>query len=208
VLLGLLAGQLMEPRHRGRGRRLQRIEFLAGHDPLAVGQGRQHVHCLCVADALSAQLMGGALGVFPEHGDDQVLGAGVGGARLDGDAEGLVDDEPQAADEVGLRYWGGRLGVAIGRQQPGIELPGLLGGQAAGAQQRRAAGVLVIPLPEDRGQQQIRRAGRWVPAVACQRPGGAQGVARLLADRRASHDASFGHRAEASTALSTLVARW
>jgi hypothetical protein len=146
---------------------------------------------------LPAQLVGG---VLPEHGDDQVLSADVGGARLDGDAKCLVHDEPQGPDEVEQRR-GGRLGMVVEGHQLGGERPGLLGGQAAGAQQRRAACVLVVPLPEDRGQQQVRGAWCWVPAVVCQRAGGAQGAARLLAESTAGHGASFGRQAWGFTAL-------
>jgi hypothetical protein len=149
---------------------------------------------------VAAQLVGGGLGVLPEHGDDQVLGADVGSACLGGDAVGLVQHEPQAPNEAGLGCGGGRLNDVGGGQQGGGELAGLLGGQAAGAQQRRAAGVLFVPLPQDRGQQQPHRAGRGIPAVTCQGAGRAPCVACLLAEVPADHGASFDRQAKGPTA--------
>ena len=78
-----------------------------------------------------------------------MLGAHVGGARLGGDAVRVREQEPQGRVGSGLGHRNGRrgrLGMVIGRHEPGGEIGGLLGGQAAGAQQRRATGVLVVPL--------------------------------------------------------------
>jgi hypothetical protein len=62
--------------------------------PLAVGQGGQLLGGPRVADAQAAELVGADEGVVPEHGDDQVLGADVGGVGLGGDAVAMVDHEP------------------------------------------------------------------------------------------------------------------
>jgi hypothetical protein len=106
VLLGLLAGQLGK---RGRGggwhrHRLQRLDRHVLHDLLGVGQGGQLLSGLLVADALPAQP---ATVVEPPHGNDQVLGAHVGGARLGGDAVRVREQEPQG--RVG---WGPATGTA------------------------------------------------------------------------------------------------
>ena len=93
VLVGLLAGQLVQHGHRRRRhlRLLQRVDRLG---PLGGGQGGQRLQRLGVADAVAAQLVGADVGVQPEDGRDQVLGADIGGPGLGGDALGLVDHEP------------------------------------------------------------------------------------------------------------------
>ena len=158
VLPGLLASQLVQPGRR-RGRHLdrrQRIDLLGS---LAVGQAGQLLGRPRVAHPQPAQFVGSDEGVVPEHGDDQVLGANVGSAGLGGDPEGLIDHEPQAPDDARLCLGDGRRG-GLGGKQGGGELAGLVGSHPAGAQQGRSAGVLVIPLPEDRDQQGVRGPGR------------------------------------------------
>jgi hypothetical protein len=86
-------------------------------------------------------------------------------------------------------------------------LGGLLGGEPAGAQQRRAGGMLVVPLAEDRGQQVPWPKG-GVLALACQGACGPQGLACLLAEIAAIHGASSDRWAHgAGLACPTPVGR-
>jgi hypothetical protein len=96
---------------------------------------------------VAAQLVGGQLRVLPQDGHDQVLGADIGGAGLGGDALGLVEHEPQRPDDPGLGTRVGRLPGRMGGHQGVGDPAGLLGGQAAGPQQGRPAGLLVVPAP-------------------------------------------------------------